>query len=196
MLGYHRQARILGATRRHVNEIVVVVARSAHSRTVSLIPADRPCNSCQTVSLIPMKILVVGGGAREHALAWKLSRERGVTEVLCAPGNPASPPSPAACPPTSRKPAELLAIAEREAVDLTVVGPELPLEPRRRRPVRRRTAARSSVRRRPRRRSSRARRSRRTSWRGTACRPRASASAIPPTRRSRRSRAASSAIRW
>ena len=35
-----------------------------------------------------MKILVVGGGAREHAVAWKLSGERGVSEVLCAPGNP------------------------------------------------------------------------------------------------------------
>ena len=35
-----------------------------------------------------MKILVVGGGAREHALAWKLSRERSVTEIVCAPGNP------------------------------------------------------------------------------------------------------------
>ena len=35
-----------------------------------------------------MKILVIGSGAREHAFAWKLSRERDVTESLCAPGNP------------------------------------------------------------------------------------------------------------
>ena len=34
-----------------------------------------------------MKVLVVGGGAREHALAWKLRTERSVSEVICAPGN-------------------------------------------------------------------------------------------------------------
>ena len=35
-----------------------------------------------------MKVLILGSGAREHAMAWKLSRERDVSAVLCAPGNP------------------------------------------------------------------------------------------------------------
>jgi phosphoribosylamine--glycine ligase len=74
-----------------------------------------------------MKILVVGGGAREHAFAWKLSRERTVTEVLCAPGNPGIGAVARCIPADPGDPAELLAIARRERVDLTVVGPEAPL---------------------------------------------------------------------
>ena len=74
-----------------------------------------------------MKILVIGGGAREHALAWKLSRERGVDAVLCAPGNPGIALVARCLPADLAKPAELLAVAESQAVDLTVVGPELPL---------------------------------------------------------------------
>jgi phosphoribosylamine---glycine ligase len=74
-----------------------------------------------------MKILVVGGGAREHALAWKLAGEPAVSEVLCAPGNPgiAGVARCVAADPGSLT--SLLAIAARESVDLTVVGPELPL---------------------------------------------------------------------
>jgi phosphoribosylamine--glycine ligase len=74
-----------------------------------------------------MKILVVGGGAREHAFAWKLSRERTVTDVLCAPGNPGVSDVARCIPADAGNPAELLAIARREQVDLTVVGPEVPL---------------------------------------------------------------------
>ena len=74
-----------------------------------------------------MKILVVGGGAREHAFAWKLSRERTVTEVLCTPGNPGISEVARCIPADPGNPAELLAIARRERVDLTVVGPEVPL---------------------------------------------------------------------
>src|SRR5262245_29775940 len=74
-----------------------------------------------------MKILVVGGGAREHAFTWKLSRERTVSELLCTPGNPGIR-SLARCIPTeSGNPSDVLAVARRERVDLTVVGPELPL---------------------------------------------------------------------
>ncbi len=73
-----------------------------------------------------MKILVVGGGAREHALAWKLGREPGVTDVLCAPGNAGTGAS-AGCSLDVSDPAAILALAEAEAIDLTVVGPELPL---------------------------------------------------------------------
>jgi len=74
-----------------------------------------------------MKILVIGGGAREHALAWKLSREPDVESVICTPGNPGIASAARCLPADVSAPGELLAIAEAQAVDLTVVGPELPL---------------------------------------------------------------------
>jgi len=74
-----------------------------------------------------MKILVIGSGAREHALAWKLSREPGVEAVICAPGNPGISSAARCVPADVSAPADLLAIAESQSVDLTVVGPELPL---------------------------------------------------------------------
>ena len=74
-----------------------------------------------------MKIFVVGGGAREHAFAWKLSRERAVQGVICAPGNPGVASVARCIAADNGKPDDLLAIAEREQVDLTVVGPEIPL---------------------------------------------------------------------
>ena len=74
-----------------------------------------------------MRILVIGGGAREHAMAWKLSRERDVVEVICAPGNPGIAAVARCIPANPADPAQLLAIAVREQVELTVVGPELPL---------------------------------------------------------------------
>lgn len=76
-----------------------------------------------------MKVLMIGGGGREHALAWKLAQSPRVNEVLLAPGNAG----------TAREPGlrnvdvaggdieGLLAIALNEKVDLTVVGPEAPL---------------------------------------------------------------------
>ena len=73
-----------------------------------------------------MRILVVGGGGREHALAHTLGAEPGV-DVVCAPGNPGIARRARCVPVDVSQPAALLAIAEREAVDLTVVGPELPL---------------------------------------------------------------------
>lgn len=83
-----------------------------------------------------MKVLVVGAGAREHALAWKLSRERGVSEVVAAPGNAGiarvarlvAQPGSEHGPVSLTDPEALLAIAERERIDLTIVGPEQPLE--------------------------------------------------------------------
>ena len=74
-----------------------------------------------------MKILVVGSGAREHAFAWKLSHESAVTDLLCAPGNPGIAAVARCVAGDPANPAEMLAIARREAVDLTVVGPEVPL---------------------------------------------------------------------
>jgi len=74
-----------------------------------------------------VKVLVVGGGAREHAFVWKMSRERAVSEIICAPGNPGIAAVARCLPADPGKPDDLLAIAVREIVDLTVVGPELPL---------------------------------------------------------------------
>ncbi|HEX5110163.1 MAG TPA: phosphoribosylamine--glycine ligase [Vicinamibacterales bacterium] len=74
-----------------------------------------------------MKILVVGGGGREHAFAWKLAGEPGVSGVVCAPGNPGIADVAECFPADISNPDELLAIASREQVGFTVVGPEVPL---------------------------------------------------------------------
>jgi phosphoribosylamine--glycine ligase len=74
-----------------------------------------------------MKIFVIGSGAREHAFAWKLSREPGVGQIVCAPGNPGIGEIARCFPADPSQPDALLAIAERERVDLTIVGPEIPL---------------------------------------------------------------------
>ena len=74
-----------------------------------------------------MKILVIGGGAREHALVWKLAAEQGVSEVLCTPGNPGITGVGRCIAGDVANTTGLLEIATREKVDLTVVGPELPL---------------------------------------------------------------------
>src|SRR5438067_13497497 len=87
MLRYHRQARILGR---------ITFPRQRNSRAASAgVPFThfkrfRPDNplSFRKLSTARVKILVIGGGAREHAFAWKLSREPAATEIICSPGNP------------------------------------------------------------------------------------------------------------
>jgi phosphoribosylamine--glycine ligase len=74
-----------------------------------------------------MKVLIIGGGAREHAIAWKLGRERDVSALLCSPGNPGMSPLATCVGAGLSRPAELADLARDEGVDLTVVGPELPL---------------------------------------------------------------------
>ena len=77
-----------------------------------------------------MRVLVIGSGAREHALAWRLSADPAPVELLCAPGNPgiARFARPVRLGTSSEPDMDaLLAFVEREAVDFTVVGPELPL---------------------------------------------------------------------
>jgi phosphoribosylamine--glycine ligase len=74
-----------------------------------------------------MRILIVGGGAREHAIAWKLTREPAVTDICCLPGNPGIALTARTIAGDASDPAEVLAVASRERVDLTVVGPEAPL---------------------------------------------------------------------
>ena len=87
-----------------------------------------------------MRVLIAGGGGREHALAWRLARDPGVTALVVAPGNAgisgmagvagvagiAGGARLAAIDPS--QPDALLALAERESIDLTVIGPELPLD--------------------------------------------------------------------
>jgi len=75
-----------------------------------------------------MKVLIVGGGGREHALAWKLCRDDPGLELIAAPGNPGIA-SLARCVPVGvDKLKDLAHLAEEERVDLTIVGPEAPLE--------------------------------------------------------------------
>ena len=74
-----------------------------------------------------MRILIIGSGAREHALAWKLAQEPGVDYLFCAPGNPGIASS------TTTEPLDIVdtdacvRLIERDRIDLTVVGPEAPL---------------------------------------------------------------------
>jgi len=74
-----------------------------------------------------MKVLVLGGGGREHALVWKLRQEAGVTEVLCAPGNPGTAAIATNVALDILSPDAVTAFVQAEGVDLTVVGPEQPL---------------------------------------------------------------------
>jgi phosphoribosylamine---glycine ligase len=75
-----------------------------------------------------MKILVIGSGGREHALVWKLRQSPRVSKIYCAPGN-AGAAAEAECLPADVKSVEsLLALAMQIKPDLTVVGPELPLQ--------------------------------------------------------------------
>jgi len=74
-----------------------------------------------------MRVLVVGSGAREHALCWKLCREAGVREVVCAPGNAGIARSTRCLPLDAADPDAIVALVGREGVDFTVIGPELPL---------------------------------------------------------------------
>jgi len=74
-----------------------------------------------------MRVLVIGAGAREHALCWKLGRESGVDAVLCAPGNAGIALDVPCLPLDPNRPADVVALVERERIDLTVVGPEAPL---------------------------------------------------------------------
>lgn len=74
-----------------------------------------------------MRILVVGGGGREHTLVWKIRQSPLVTEVYCAPGNPGIAAQARCVPVAADDIAGLLALAQQEQIDLTVVGPEVPL---------------------------------------------------------------------
>jgi phosphoribosylamine--glycine ligase len=74
-----------------------------------------------------MRILVVGSGAREHALCHRLSRDPGVDRLLCAPGNAGIARQFPTIAVDGADPVALLALAEQERIDLTVIGPEASL---------------------------------------------------------------------
>ncbi|HEY6407429.1 MAG TPA: phosphoribosylamine--glycine ligase [Ktedonobacteraceae bacterium] len=74
-----------------------------------------------------MRVLVVGSGAREHALTWKLAQSHRVARIYAAPGNPGMTAQAACIPIGLAQIAELADFAERANIDLTVVGPEVPL---------------------------------------------------------------------
>ncbi|MBS1243243.1 MAG: phosphoribosylamine/glycine ligase, partial [Nitrospirae bacterium] len=74
-----------------------------------------------------MKVLVVGGGGREHALVWKVSQSPRVTKIYAAPGNAGMAQLAECVPIRAEDIAGLVAFASSKAVDLTIVGPEGPL---------------------------------------------------------------------
>src|SRR4051812_24525915 len=76
-----------------------------------------------------MKVLIVGSGGREHALAWKCAQSKHVSEVLVAPGNggTATEPRVRNVPVGAEDIAGLIALAKAEKVGLTIIGPEAPL---------------------------------------------------------------------
>src|ERR1700746_804425 len=74
-----------------------------------------------------MKILVLGGGGREHALVWKLKQSPRVEKIWCAPGNGGIAADAECVAVDTGDVGATVALAERIQPDLTIVGPELPL---------------------------------------------------------------------
>jgi phosphoribosylamine--glycine ligase len=74
-----------------------------------------------------MRVLVVGGGGREHALVWKIAQSPKVSKIYCAPGNAGISEQATIVPIKANDLTGLLEFASKERIDLTVVGPEEPL---------------------------------------------------------------------
>ncbi len=74
-----------------------------------------------------MRVLLVGGGGREHALAWKIAQSPELTELVAAPGNPGIARHARCVPVRDDALDDLVRLAREERIDLTVVGPEVPL---------------------------------------------------------------------
>ncbi len=75
-----------------------------------------------------MKVLIVGGGGREHALAWRLRRESPNAKLFAAPGNPGLAEIATCIPTSATSVGALVAAAKQERIDWTLVGPEAALE--------------------------------------------------------------------
>ena len=74
-----------------------------------------------------MKVLIVGSGGREHALAWKIAQSERVTKIYCAPGNGGTAEICENVPIGFDKIGKLAEYAKENKIDLTIVGPEAPL---------------------------------------------------------------------
>jgi phosphoribosylamine--glycine ligase len=74
-----------------------------------------------------MRLLIVGGGGREHALAWKLSKDRPSVEIVAAPGNPGIATLGRCEPVSADDIAGIVALAKTERPEMVVIGPEAPL---------------------------------------------------------------------
>ena len=74
-----------------------------------------------------MKVLIIGGGGREHALVWKIAQSPKVKKIYCAPGNAGIADMATCLPINSGDINKLLEFAKKEKIDLTIVGPEDPL---------------------------------------------------------------------
>jgi phosphoribosylamine--glycine ligase len=74
-----------------------------------------------------MRILVIGGGGREHVLVWKLAQSRHVTQLFCAPGNPGIEHHATSVPIDATEIEKLVSFAVEKKIDLTIVGPEAAL---------------------------------------------------------------------
>ena len=74
-----------------------------------------------------MRVLVVGSGAREHALCWRLQQCASVGEVVVAPGNPGMAPVARRVAVAAGDASGLLRVVRDESIDLVVIGPEVPL---------------------------------------------------------------------
>src|ERR1700704_4272933 len=74
-----------------------------------------------------MKILIIGGGGREHALAWKLRQSTRVKKIYCAPGNGGIEGEAEGVAVDLKSLSSMIAVANQIQPDLTIVGPEVPL---------------------------------------------------------------------
>src|SRR5919197_2779179 len=74
-----------------------------------------------------MKVLLIGSGGREHALAWKLAQSPRLSRLYCAPGNAGIEQVAQCVPIKAEEIGKLKAFVQTERIDLTVVGPEAPL---------------------------------------------------------------------
>jgi phosphoribosylamine---glycine ligase len=113
--------------------IAVFKPRRAHARAASHPACPAPTTITSYffciglfVILAVLKVLIIGGGGREHALVWRLSQSPSVTGIVACPGNPGIAKL-AVCVSTPADVSAYTDIAEAHGIDLTIVGPEAPL---------------------------------------------------------------------
>src|SRR5580692_3591793 len=112
--------------------MVTMAVRSpmrAHARAASHPACPAPITtmsyiSCIDIIVTAMKVLIIGGGGREHALAWRLAQSAEVERVFAAPGNPGIARVATCLTMGDGSPDAYLAAADSVDADLTVVGPE------------------------------------------------------------------------